>query len=59
MPRLYKYPKDFLDETIRVWQPLSKEPLTYGDAEEIVENVVGYFRTLRRCAAERSKVEEV
>ena len=29
---LYKYSKEFLDETIRVWQQLSKEPLTYADA---------------------------
>ena len=59
MSRLYKYPKDFLDETIRVWQPLSEEPLTYGDAEEIAENMVGYFNTLLRWAAERSKAEEI
>ena len=59
MPWLYKYSKEFLDETIRVWQPLSKEPLTYADAEEITENVVGYFGTLRRWATERSKAEKV
>lgn len=49
---LHKYSKDFLDETIRVWQPLSKEPLTYADAEEITENMVGYFNTLLRWEAE-------
>ena len=49
MPWLYKHSKEFLDETIRVWQPLSKEPLTYADAEEITDNmVVGYFNTLLR-----------
>ena len=59
MPWLYKYSKDFLDETIRVWQPLSKELLTYADAEEIIENAVGYYSALLRWAEEASKAEEV
>ena len=50
MPWLYKYSNEFLGETIRVWQPLSKEPLTYADAEEIAENVVGYFKVLLKIA---------
>ena len=59
MPWLYKYSQEFLDETIRVWQPLSKEPLTYVDAEEIIENAVGYYGTLLRWAEEGSKAKEV
>ena len=59
MPWLYRYPKEFLDETIRVWQPLSKELLTYADAEEIIENAVGYYSTLIRWAEEASKAKEV
>ena len=52
MTWLYKYSKDFLDETIRVWQPLSKEPLTYADAEEITENMVGLFMVLLKIDEE-------
>ena len=52
MPSLYKHSKEFLDETIRVWQPLSKEPLTYQDAVEIIDNAVGFYGVLLRCARE-------
>ena len=52
MPWLYKYSKEFLDETIRVWRPFSKEPLTYADAEEIIENAVGFYGALLRAARE-------
>ena len=48
----HKYSKEFLNETIRVWQPLSKEPLTYADAEEITENMVGYFKVLLKIDEE-------
>ncbi len=51
----YKYSKEFLDETIRVWQPLSKEPLTYQDAVEIIDNAVGFYGTLLRCAREAER----
>ena len=59
MTWLYNHSNEFLDETIRVWQPLSKEPLTYADAEEITESMVGYFGTLLRWARERSEPKEV
>ena len=52
MPWLYKYSKEFLDYTIQVWQPLSKEPLTYVDAEEIIDNAAGFYVTLLRWARE-------
>jgi len=32
-------PDEFLDETIRVWQPYSKETVTREDAEEIAQYV--------------------
>ena len=32
--------KDFLVETIKVWQPYSKKPLTAEDAREITDNMV-------------------
>ena len=37
---------EFLDETIRLWQPYYKEPLTREDAREIIQNFVGFFEVL-------------
>ena len=48
----YKYSKEFMDYTIQVWQPDSKEPLTYQDAEEITDNVVGFYKLLLKWDAE-------
>ncbi len=42
----YKYSKEFLDKTLKVWQPRSKEPLTYQDAVEITDNMVGFIKLL-------------
>lgn len=42
----------FLKETIKVWQPLSAEPLTMADAEEITESMTGFFAALARCVKE-------
>ncbi len=38
----------FLKRTIDEWQPLSKEPLTLADAQEICDNMVGLFQVLVR-----------
>lgn len=38
----------FLKRTIEEWQPLSKEPLTLTDAQEICENVRGLLEVLSR-----------
>jgi len=35
-----------------VWQPKSKERLTYQDAVEIIDNTVGFYGTLLRWGAE-------
>ena len=45
----------FLKETIEAWQPLSAEPLTMADAEEIAESMTGFFTVLARCAKEASQ----
>lgn len=37
------YSKGFLENTIKVWQPYSPDPLTLEDAREIEENFVGLF----------------
>lgn len=42
----------FLRGTIEVWQPLSVEPLTMADVQEIAESVTGFFSALARCAKE-------
>lgn len=38
--------KEFLDETVRVWQKYYDRPLTHDDARQIIENVTGYFKLL-------------
>jgi hypothetical protein len=48
---LYAQPKpefsgEVLYETIKIWQPLSRRTLTRQDAQEIMENVTGFFRIL-------------
>ena len=40
------YSKEFLEETILVWQPYSKEPLTIEDAREIAENASAMIKLL-------------
>ena len=54
----HKYSKELLDNTIQTWQPLSKEPLTYTDAEEILRNTVGFFRVLMEAAGEAKREQE-
>jgi hypothetical protein len=47
--------RDFLDETIAVWQPYVSHPLTCEDAREIAHNVVGFFSILREWAEEERR----
>ncbi len=37
------YSKEFLEKTIKVWQPYSPIPLTLEDAREIADNMLGLF----------------
>ena len=39
---------EFLDETIRFWQPYYKETLTREDAREIIETVTKVYDILAR-----------
>lgn len=41
-----KYSKEFLEKTIKIWQPYYAEPLTLEDAKEITENMVELFKFL-------------
>jgi len=38
-----KYSKEFLDKTIKTWQPYSPTPLSLNDAREITENMTALF----------------
>lgn len=38
-----KYSKEFLEKTIKVWQPYSPTPLSLNDAREITENMTALF----------------
>jgi len=42
----FKYSKDFLDRTIKIWQPYFPDPLTMRDAREITENMTALFNFL-------------
>jgi len=42
----FKYSKDFLDRTIKVWQPYFPTPLSLSDAREITENMTALFNFL-------------
>ncbi len=41
-----KYSKEFLDKTIKVWQPYCPTPLSLNDAREITENMTALFNFL-------------
>lgn len=41
-----KYSKEFLNKTIKVWQPYSSTPLSLNDAREITENMTALFNFL-------------
>lgn len=37
---------EFLDYTIKTFQPYCKRPLTHGDAKEITRNMLNFTRSL-------------
>ena len=41
-----RYSKEFLNETIEVWQPFSPTLLSLNDAREITENMTALFNFL-------------
>lgn len=48
----------FLEDTLRVWQPRTARKLSQEDAREITRNVVGFFRTLKDFASRERKQPE-
>ena len=48
---------EFLDQTLRFWQPRTDRALTIDDARDIVNNVAGFFTLLLKWdAKERVQV---
>jgi hypothetical protein len=48
---MYNFSREFLEKTIRVWQPYYDTPLTIDDAREIATNMValsGYIFDLEK-----------
>ena len=43
---MVNYSKEFLEKTIKVWQPYSSVTLTLEDAREITENMTELFSFL-------------
>jgi hypothetical protein len=41
-----RYSKEFLNKTIKVWQPYSPTPLSLNDAREITGNMTALFNFL-------------
>ncbi len=41
-----EYSKDFLNKTIKVWQPYSPTPISLNDAREIADNMTALFNLL-------------
>ncbi|MCI0613814.1 hypothetical protein L0244_12590 [bacterium] len=51
---------EFLEKTIRVWQPHYKKKLTQEDAREIAQNLSGFYRILAEWdAKEKAKKEDL
>lgn len=44
-----------IEETIKVFQPYYKEPLTKADALEIHHNFIGFFELLLRLDKKKNK----
>lgn len=52
------YSKEFLDKTIKVWQPYSHTLLSLEDAEEIIDNMTGLFEFLIELDKKYGKEEK-
>ena len=52
-----EFSREFLEKTIRVWQPYSKAPLSLEDAREIAENVIGLYKLLFELEKKYGKAE--
>lgn len=46
VPPMREMKRQFIDQTLEVWQPRTSRALTREDARQIAENVTGFFRIL-------------
>jgi chemotaxis regulatin CheY-phosphate phosphatase CheZ len=44
--QLSKFSTEFLNKTIQVWQPFTRNPISLKDAREITENMTALFNFL-------------
>ena len=49
---------EFLEQTIKFWQPRVERELTPEDARQIGENMSGFFKVLSEWAVEREESDE-
>ena len=49
---------EFIDQTIAVWQPKSRQELCREDARQIVENMVGFIEILKEWEAQEHSKEK-
>lgn len=52
-----KYSKEFLKDTIQIWQPYTPIPLSLKDAREIIKNMTALFNFL--IAKEKNVIEKI
>jgi len=50
-----EFSKQFLEKTIKIWQPYSPAPLSLEDAREIAENVTSLFCLLNELEQKYDK----
>lgn len=50
-----KFSEEFLQKTVKVWQPFSTTPLSLEDAREIAENMTELFLLLKRLDQKYNK----
>ena len=50
---------NFLDETIKFWQPRVQHELSREDARQIVENLSGFFQLLRDWDAQQHRRDDI
>lgn len=53
-----EFSEEFLQRTIKFWQPRYPYPLTLEDAREIAENMTGLFQLLDKLDRENADEKE-
>ncbi len=53
-----EFSKEFLEKTIKTWQPYSPAPLTLEDAREIAETMTGVYALLLELEQKYGKEEK-